>query len=435
MTIGVDTINVLSPSGGGRPSVRLSSVANYTRALYILSLSHMPNGCGTWPAFWSLGPNWPTNGEIDIIEGVNTNTNNLMSLHTSDNCTIAGTNQTGTLETSNCYEGVNKNAGCGVQAVSNTSYGSSFNTQGGGIYAMEWTSEYIRVWFFDSANIPSSITSGNPDPTAFGTPSANFQGSCDIDAHFGQHNIVFDITFCGDYAGNLYGGTSCPMTTGASGYTSCIDFVANNPTNFTEAYWGIEYLKVYQQTSGTTSTSAFSTASLSSATAAASTNSAILSSLTNAGEGVNTSSTSIASSTLSIPASTTSASGSSYSSTYVGPNTMTTTTTTSISSSAAAESTSIDPVYVTPYEYISCWSDTSSNRTLRNEYALKALGGNPNMTVENCAATCLSYGMKYMGVEYYYQVRVSLVFHRRCDVTERQHTPIFLRPSPLTWLI
>ena len=23
-------------------------------------------GCGTWPAFWLVGPNWPNGGEIDV---------------------------------------------------------------------------------------------------------------------------------------------------------------------------------------------------------------------------------------------------------------------------------------------------------------------------------------------------------------------------------
>ena len=31
----------------------------------------MPTGCGTWPAYWLCGENWPYKGEIDIIEGVN----------------------------------------------------------------------------------------------------------------------------------------------------------------------------------------------------------------------------------------------------------------------------------------------------------------------------------------------------------------------------
>ncbi|ADB36214.1 glycoside hydrolase family 16 protein [Spirosoma linguale] len=28
----------------------------------------LPSGYGMWPAFWSYGDNWPTNGEIDILE-------------------------------------------------------------------------------------------------------------------------------------------------------------------------------------------------------------------------------------------------------------------------------------------------------------------------------------------------------------------------------
>lgn len=39
--------------------------------LAVLDLQHMPEGCATWPAFWTLsaqGP-WPHGGEIDIVEG------------------------------------------------------------------------------------------------------------------------------------------------------------------------------------------------------------------------------------------------------------------------------------------------------------------------------------------------------------------------------
>lgn len=35
---------------------------------------------------WMYGPNWPASGEIDIIEGVNLNTHNSITLHTSPGC-------------------------------------------------------------------------------------------------------------------------------------------------------------------------------------------------------------------------------------------------------------------------------------------------------------------------------------------------------------
>ena len=47
---------------------------------------------------------WPQTGEIDIIEMTNSLPNNVMSLHTSatPDCTIAGSNMTGTLLTNDC---------------------------------------------------------------------------------------------------------------------------------------------------------------------------------------------------------------------------------------------------------------------------------------------------------------------------------------------
>lgn len=55
--LGVDYTNV---TPNGRPSVRLASKASYNHGLIILDLAHMPGSiCGTWPAFWTVGPNWP----------------------------------------------------------------------------------------------------------------------------------------------------------------------------------------------------------------------------------------------------------------------------------------------------------------------------------------------------------------------------------------
>ena len=48
----------------------------------------MPYGCGTWPAYWFVGPSWPNNGEIDVIEGVDNQDHSYLSmtLHTSNGC-------------------------------------------------------------------------------------------------------------------------------------------------------------------------------------------------------------------------------------------------------------------------------------------------------------------------------------------------------------
>ncbi|KAL1634378.1 hypothetical protein SLS56_002388 [Neofusicoccum ribis] len=118
------------------------------------------------------------------------------------------------------------------------------------VYAMEWTSQWIRVWFFSRSNIPSSISAGSPDISEFGMPTANFQGGCDIDQHFKDHTIIFDITFCGDWAGNTFGKyPGCPMTSN-NAWESCNNFVAGSPKSFTDAYWDINSMRVFQQGKG-----------------------------------------------------------------------------------------------------------------------------------------------------------------------------------------
>ena len=222
-----------SASGRGRNSIRLTSKAQYTHGLVVLDLEHMPgSACGIWPAFWMTGPSWPNNGEIDIIEGVNYQFQNAMTLHTNGGCSMNG---------KDCQN----QPGCGAVAGGSASWGDGFNNAQGGVYAMEWTSDAINIWFFTRNSVPSGISGDSPDPSTWGNPTASFQGGsgCDIDQHFQNHNIVFDTTFCGDWAGQVW---SQDATCGPKAAT-CQDYVANNPEAFTEAYWEINSLKVYSQ--------------------------------------------------------------------------------------------------------------------------------------------------------------------------------------------
>lgn len=107
----------------GRSSVRLESKNTYNSGLFIADFSHFPRAaCGAWPAFWMVGPNWPTDGEIDIYEGWNLNEKNKVVLHTdsplkSGVCTIDQALFTGDMQTSNCWNnapGQSGNQGCAV---------------------------------------------------------------------------------------------------------------------------------------------------------------------------------------------------------------------------------------------------------------------------------------------------------------------------------
>lgn len=139
--------------------------------------------------------------------------------------------QSGTTQGLNCDGSQNGNEGCGIASNDATSYGTGFNNVGGGVYATEWTSNYIQTWFFPRNSIPADITSGSPNPSGWGTPQSSFQGGsgCNIDSHFANQHLVFDTTFCGDWAGNVWGQDS--VCTSLS--SSCVNYVAGNPSAFT----------------------------------------------------------------------------------------------------------------------------------------------------------------------------------------------------------
>lgn len=173
---------------------------------------------------------------------------NDMTLHTGEGCSITNNGAfSGSLVTTDCWNddpNQSANAGCQIAATNTDTFGSGFNANGGGVYATEWTDSAISVFFFPRGSIPSDITSGSPDPSGWGTPLAQFQGGCDISTTFTNQQIVFDTTFCGGWAGNVWSTGSC-----ASVADTCEVYVENHPEAFTDAYWSVNTLQVYQTSS------------------------------------------------------------------------------------------------------------------------------------------------------------------------------------------
>ncbi|KAL8753727.1 MAG: hypothetical protein Q9199_004850 [Rusavskia elegans] len=243
----------------GRASIRISSKKSYNHGLFIFDLEHSPGGiCGTWPAFWLLSDSgkWPVGGEIDVFEGANDDRHNKMTLHTRPGCAIQKTGFSGELETADCdvdAKGQGKNMGCGIRhrPVDDKrrdleTFGQGMNRGGGGVWATSWTSDDISIYHFPRSQVPKNIGTGKPDPAKWGMPVAKFAGGCKIDEYFKNLNIIFNIAFCGDWAGAAWNSSAVCKAKAPS----CQEYVRENPEAFRDAYWMVRSVKVYQQGEG-----------------------------------------------------------------------------------------------------------------------------------------------------------------------------------------
>jgi hypothetical protein len=211
--------------------------------------------CSVWPGIWTSGQNWPAQGEIDIVEGVNKMTFNQMALHTLPGCTAApNSGQSGKPGGTDCSPG----SGCTVIEATPASYGPDFNSAGGGVWATHFDSTGVFIWFWPRGQVPSSLTGATDsiDPSTFGTPSAAYPSStCEIDKFFGPQNLIIDITLCGDWGKNpsVYDNTcndtpQVPVTNPPTDPTArCyLDNVINNGTSdYAMAYFEIGSVRAY----------------------------------------------------------------------------------------------------------------------------------------------------------------------------------------------
>ena len=223
----------------GRRAVRVTSNKAYNHGLFIADIAHLlTNICGVWPALWLLGQQGPKSGEVDLAKGIILFDRVYNTAHASGVCDISPTGFTGTAYGLDCRE-TPKNRGCAIISNDTESFGKGFLDIGGGVYTLEWTSSLIQIWFFPRYGIPSDIQAGDPIPSKWGLPSANYAGNCDIDAGFQDMRIVISTTFFGAWAGDQWH-YQC-----ADKAPTCEDFVANYPKEFENAFWSIKSTKVY----------------------------------------------------------------------------------------------------------------------------------------------------------------------------------------------
>lgn len=230
-----------------RNSIRITTQAAYAvGSLWITDMVHIPYGCSVWPAFWTMGPKWPDNGEIDIMEAINLMEHNQMALHTLPGCThTTPPNQMGMSTELDCSQP----SGCVVAETAPNSFQTGFAAAGGGVFAAQFDVAGIFIWFWSRPNIPQSVlqaTSSSPiDISQWGPPSASFPATtCNITQFFSPQNLIFDITLCGIWAGLP---SEYLPACGNSGPTGICynDNVVGPGDRYNDAYFEIKYVRAY----------------------------------------------------------------------------------------------------------------------------------------------------------------------------------------------
>ncbi|KAF9526028.1 2 beta-glucanase [Crepidotus variabilis] len=234
--------DVVSGSSSGRNSVRIESKKRFTYHVTVYDVRHIPQGCGTWPAIWETDTRFY--GEIDIVEGVNSEPQDAATFWTAPdgNCKQRVKQElddpSSPIILKDCSEG------CAVRPESRKSFGTAFNDNGGGWYAIERSPTFVKLWFWERNNaaVPADVKNGQSsvEPAGWGEPFFDMTNdNCDIDSNLKAHNLIINLTFCGAYAGSpQFENAGCPGT--------CQGFVDNTPGAFDKAYFDIAGIRVYQ---------------------------------------------------------------------------------------------------------------------------------------------------------------------------------------------
>ncbi|KAF7359638.1 hypothetical protein MVEN_00687700 [Mycena venus] len=252
-----------TPTVSLRKAVRMHSKTQFNAVdnnLFIFDVAHIPAVCGTWPAIWLTGTNWPYDGEIDVVEAVNLYNRDEYSLHTGPGCTAPATMpnlQLVEAGATSCDATVDPGA-CGYSDLDSTSFGPGFNNAGGGVFALEFAVDGIKTWFWTAANVPTDIRNLSPTPSTWAASAARFNipvSSCSPETYFNELLLVVNTNLAGSWPEGVWGTsnvggqtTSCQTQTGVS---TAAGYVTGHGSAFgAAAEWVINGFYIYNKVSG-----------------------------------------------------------------------------------------------------------------------------------------------------------------------------------------
>lgn len=254
-----------------RESAKILSKQSWKHFLVAMRYSHVPYGCGVWPAFFTLAPNaaWPDGGEIDLLEYVNTDVSKS-SFHTGGSCKLnpSAVAKYGSMPDRNsmnydCVTQYPDRLGCAPNKWMKT--GQEW-ARSPGVVAAEWTESFLKIFYIPDNELPQDLLSDEPKPETWDRWLFSyypFEGTgCTMQAQ----QLVMQIGFCGDWASKVWDQdgqckhmiNGCravdPLHEYAPQQDCCTKFIwdenkAHGTDSYlqSQAFFNISWMKVFQQ--------------------------------------------------------------------------------------------------------------------------------------------------------------------------------------------
>jgi len=275
VTMAFDTHAILRPGPRGtylkRTSAKLETKKKWKYFLMAMKYDAVPWGCGIWPALWTLSPDaqWPTGGELDILEYANDLTSRS-ALHVdpvANRCRLdsgvlnqpgcakmadAENNFTGDYDCATRYP---DNIGCAPNDVRRMLTGQEMAANPS-VVAAEWTAQYVKIFRIPVVEIPADLLADAPRPDGwdrwlvayypFEQSERSSPGSCpNPGGVMKSQRIMLNLGFCGDWASKVWATSPCAnrgqnaagdwSAKGPLMPTECVAVDPNNPQGETPA--------------------------------------------------------------------------------------------------------------------------------------------------------------------------------------------------------